>query len=140
METAGPVSEAAVRLARIRLLKEQPQRARDLLDRALGGDARPQIRYLALLFRAAAAEQSGDVQGAMRDYHVAAESIPGAQAPMLALARMADERNQSSEARTWVERALAPEARVSDPWRRYIRGQAWQLDERVASLRTLEPH
>jgi hypothetical protein len=57
---------------------------------------------------------------------------------MLALGRIADERGELSSARTWVERALAAR-RAVDPWRRYIQGQAWQLDDRVARLRTLEP-
>jgi tetratricopeptide (TPR) repeat protein len=140
VQTAGSASEAAVRLARVRLLEGQRARARDLLDRVLAGDARVEIRYLALLFRAAAAEQSGDVQAATRDYEAAVDSIPGAQAPMLALGRIADEHTQPSDARTWVERALSPERRAIDPWRRYIQAQAWQVAERVASLRTLEPH
>jgi tetratricopeptide (TPR) repeat protein len=139
VQSAGPASEAAVRLARVRLLEGQPERARDLLNRVLASDARVQLRYLALLFRAAAAEQSGDVQAATHDYEAAVDSMPGAQVPMLALGRIADEHNQPSDSRKWVERALSPETYAVDPWRRYIQGQAWQAADRVASLRTLEP-
>jgi Tfp pilus assembly protein PilF len=121
------------------LLEGQPERARDLLNRVLASDARVQLRYLALLFRAAAAEQSGDVQAATHDYEAAVDSMPGAQVPMLALGRIADEHNQPSDSRKWVERALSPETYAVDPWRRYIQGQAWQAGDRVASLRTLEP-
>ena len=122
VRTAGFASEAAVRLARVRLLKGQRERARELLNRVLAGETPVQIRYLALLFRAAAAEQSGDVPAAARDYEAAVASIPGAQAPMLALGRIADEHDRPSDARTWIERALATETPANDPWRRYIQG------------------
>jgi hypothetical protein len=58
---------------------------------------------------------------------------------MLALGRIADEHNQPSAAREWVDRALTSDTRAVDPWRRYIQGQAWQVGERVTSLRGLEP-
>ena len=90
VRTAGLASEAAVRLARVRLLKGEQERARDLLDRVLAGDLPTQIRYLALLFRGAAAEQSGDMQAAARDYEAAVDTFPGAQTPMLALGQIAD--------------------------------------------------
>ena len=93
-----------------------------------------------MLFRAAAADKLGNVQDATRDYLAAADSIPGAQTPMLALARIADEQNQPADARKWVERALAPGTGMLDPWRRYIQGQGWQVGARVASLRTVGWH
>ena len=68
-----------------------------------------------MLFRATAAEQSGDVQAATRDYEAAVDSLPGTQAPMLALGRIADEHNRPSDTRKWVERALSPETRAVDP-------------------------
>ncbi len=138
-QAAGPASEAAVRLARVRLLKGQVDEARELLDRVLAGDAPIVIRYLALLFRAAAAEESGNVEDAARDYRAAVDAFPGAQTPMLALGRIADDDNQPADARAWVERALASGTGTGDPWRRYIQGQGWQAAARVASLRTLEP-
>lgn len=138
-ETAGSASEAAVRLARVRLLRGQAERARDLLDRVLSGAAPVEIRYLALLFRAAAAEESGNVLDATRDYRAAVALVPGARTPMLALGRIADEQQQETESRTWVARALAPSTGTPDPWRRYIQGQAWQIDTRMARLRNLVP-
>ena len=138
-ESAGLASEAAIRLARVRLLKGQKERAVDLLDRVLARETPGHLRYLTLLFRAAAAEQSGDAPAAIRHYEAAVDTIPAAQPPMLALGRIADERNQPAVARKWVERALAAEMRAADPWRRYIQGQAWQLGERLGSLRALEP-
>jgi hypothetical protein len=140
MQAAGPAGEAAVRLARVRLLKGEVEQSRGLLDRVLAGDVPVVIRYLALLFRAAAAEESGNVPFATRDYRAAVENIPGAQTPMLALGRIADEHNQPADAREWVERALTATTGALDPWRRYIQGQAWQVGVRMASLRTLEPH
>jgi tetratricopeptide (TPR) repeat protein len=138
VRTAGSVGEAAVRLARVRLLQRQHERARVLLDRVLAGDAAVELRYLALLFRAAAAEQSGDIQTAIRDYEAATKSLPDTQTPMLALGRLADEHGRPDEARAWVERALGS-SRAVDPWRRYIQGQSWRLGDRVASLHTLQP-
>jgi hypothetical protein len=138
VQPIGSASEAAVRLSRVHLLKGQHNRGFDLLDRVLAGAPPPVIRYLALLFRAAAAEHTRDLRAAARDYRAAMALIPGAQTPMLALGRLADEQNQPSDARTWIERALAPETRAIDPWRRYIQGQAWQAGERMAGLRTLE--
>jgi tetratricopeptide (TPR) repeat protein len=140
VQAAGLAGEAAVRLARVRLLKGQVEQSRGLLDRVLAEDVPVVIRYLALLFRAAAAEESGNVHYATRDYRAAVDSIPGAQTPMLALGRIADEHNQPADARKWVERALTPETGAVDPWRRYIQGQAWQVGARMASLRTLESH
>lgn len=140
VEAGGSAGEAAVRLARVRTLEGQRERARRVLDKVLASDVRVEVRYLALLFRAAAAEQSGDVPAAVRDYEAAVASIPSAQTPMLALGRIADEHNQPSDARKWVERALRLNPRAADPWRRYIQGQGWQVGDRVASLRALQPH
>ena len=140
VQASGSAGEAAVRLARVRILKGQIEPARELLNRVLAADTAGEIRYLALLFRAAAAEQTGDLPAAAGDYRTALDTLPGTRTPMLALSRIAEERNQPSEARQWAERAVAGDGRGPDPWRLYIQGQAWQLDRRMASLRTLEPH
>jgi tetratricopeptide (TPR) repeat protein len=142
VQTVGVTSEAAVRLARVRLLQGQRERAREVLDRVLAADAAADLRYLALVFRAAGAEQSGDIQAATRDYEAALAAVPDGLAPMLALARIADEQQRSADARTWIERATTTtsDTRALDPWHRYAHGQAWQLADRVASLRTLPPH
>lgn len=138
LQAAGPASEAAMRLARVCLLRGEARRSRELLERVLAVDVPREIQYLALLLRAAAAEQAGNAQDATRDYRAALESIPGTQTPMLALARIADEWNQPADARAWIDRALAARS-APDPWRRYIQGQAWQFDARMAGLRDLEP-
>jgi tetratricopeptide (TPR) repeat protein len=140
-ERAGDRStEAGVRLARVRLLTGERESARATLDRVLAAAAPVVVRYLALLFRAAAAEQAGDARAAIQDYDAAADIWPGAQTPLLALGRIADESHRPADARNYVQRALAAKAGSGDPWRGYILGQAWQLDARLASLRTLEPH
>ncbi len=140
IETAGFASEAAVRLARLRLLRGQRERARDLLDRVVAGKSRIEIRYLAMLFRAAVAEQSGDMQAAARDYEAAVAAVPGAQTPMLALSRIADEQNRLTEARDWVERAMTSNTHLPDPWRVYIKAQAWRIGDRLGNLRAVVPH
>jgi hypothetical protein len=140
VRTVGFASEAAVRLARVRLLRGQRERARDVLDRVLAGDVPVDIRYLACLFRAAVAERLGDLPAATRDYEAAMTQVPGAVTPMLALARLADEHNRSADARVWIERALTSDTGIRDPWRRYVHGQAWQATERTAALRTWPAH
>jgi hypothetical protein len=110
---AGATREAAVRLARVRLLKEDAARARELLGGVLAAETSGELRYLALLLRAAAAEQAGDRESAARDYEAAAAAFPGGQTALLALARVADERNLPADAfRTnnpmrWAKRYLA---------------------------------
>jgi hypothetical protein len=140
VRTVGFASEAAVRLARVRLLKGQRRPAREVLDRVLAGDVPVELRYLACLFRAAVAERSGDLQGATRDYEAAMTAVPRAVTPMLALGRIADEHDRSAEARDWVERALTSSPGALDPWRRYVHGQAWQAADRIATLRTWQPN
>jgi hypothetical protein len=136
-KAGGAASEAAVRLARVRLLKGEAARARELLDGVIAAGPADELRYLALLLRAAAAEHAGDSGSAARDYEAAAAAFPGAQTAMLALARAADERNRPSDARAWVARALQSDS-AADPWRRYIQAQAWQNGPRMARLRDLE--
>jgi hypothetical protein len=138
-EAAGATGEAAVRLARVRLLKGEATRARELLDGVVAAGPARELRYLALLLRGTAAEQAADREAAARDFEAAAAAFPGAQTALLALARAADERNQPSEARAWVARALASDS-AADPWRRYIQAQAWQIAPRMARLRDLEVH
>ena len=137
VESGATDGEAAVRLARVRLLNGQADRGRELLDRLLAGDLPVEIRYLAFLFRAAAGEETGRLQDAARDYEAAAGAVPAAQTPLLALGRIADEQGRPADARTWVARALAAASIGADPWRRYVQGQGWQMDARMARLRTL---
>lgn len=134
----GAGSEAAVRLARVHMLSGELALARDRLDRVLAGQGPEEVRYLALIFRAAAAEQPGDAHKAAQLYEQAARLFPGAQTPLLALARLADETGNPADARGYVERALTTAGGAADPWRRYIQGQAWQLDARTAVLRLRE--
>jgi hypothetical protein len=137
VEVMGPASEAAARLARLRLSRGEAAAGRELLDRALARQLPPEVRYLALLFRAAAAHAAGDAGAAVHDYEAAAAIMPAAQTPPLALARIADEEHRRADARTWIDRALAAGPSSVDPWRRYIQGQGWQLDTRLEALRRL---
>jgi hypothetical protein len=140
MRTVGFASEAAVRLARVRLLKGQRERAREVLDRVLAANVPVDIRYLACLFRASVGERSGDLPAATRDYEAALTAVPSAVTPMLALGRIADEHDRSAEARGWVDRALTSPPGALDPWRRYVHGQAWQTADRIGTLRTWPPN
>lgn len=138
VQLSDPTGEAAVRLARIRLLQGHVERAREVLDSVIANDVPAQVRYLALLFRAVTAELAGRLPEATRDYQGALDLAPGAQTPMLALSRLADEQGRPVEARHWVDRAMTRDLAGQDPWRSYIKGQAWLVDVRIESLRTLE--
>jgi tetratricopeptide (TPR) repeat protein len=133
---SGEASEASVRLARVRLLDGDAAGARDLLDRALTPQLDVHLRVLALMLRASAAEALGDLDAATADYTEAQRLDPDAQTPVVALGRLAIVRNQRAEALAWTEQALARKG-TFDPWRRYLRGQGWQLGLRSARLNSM---
>ena len=133
---SGDVSEATVRLARLRLLDGDAAAARGLLDRALTPELHDHLRVLALVLRAASAEELGDLDAAVADCTEAQRLDPDAQTPVVALGRIAIVRNQRAEALSWAEQALARKG-TFDPWRRYLRGQGWQLDLRKAEVTSM---
>ena len=135
LEGIGACGEVAVRLARVRLLQGDTQQSQELLDKVLRQQLAPELRYLALLFRAAVAERANNVSAAISDYRAAHALFPEAQTPATALSRVADELGQFAEAKEWADRAVESASTGPDPWRRYIQGQAWQLDKRMTALR-----
>jgi hypothetical protein len=129
------LAEARLRLGRVQgLLGEAPAAA--TLGGVASSGAPPFLRYLAYLFRAELSERAGNLPGARNDYESAFGTWPQAQAPKLALSRIAMSSGDAGSARRWLERSLeeADAGRI-DPWWDYLQGQAWRGDERLASFR-----
>lgn len=131
------LSEALVRCGRVRLLRGDGAAAGGFFDRVDTDGVPARTRYLARLFRARRAQQDGRLADARSDYLLALELKPDARAPMLGLARLFDAMGDAASVRYWTSRVLeAPAAATPDPWQEYVKGQAWQLDARMARLRT----
>ena len=130
--------EAVLRLGRVRQLQGHATEARaafDTVGRQPGG---PDLRYLALMFRAELAEQDGDAVSADQLYRESLALMPVAQAPSLALSRLADSRGDLRDARRWLQRSfVAVSPGREDPWWAYLQGQGRLLGERLERLREM---
>ena len=129
------LTEAIVRCGRVRLLSGDAA-AGEFLDRGDTEGMPARTRYLARLFRARRAEQDGRLADARSDYLRALELESRARAPMLGLARLFDAMGDAASVHIWTTRVLEAAAPAADPWQEYVKGQAWQLDERMARLHT----
>ncbi len=129
--------------ARIRLARVEARLGR--LEAAAGrlrGMARPiadaRHTYLAALFLADAEERIGRRAEAIAAYEEARRVWPGAQTPVLGLARLLALQGAPADARkmlaTLVGRSAADKAMRTDPWFAYEDGQAWRLPAAMASL------
>jgi tetratricopeptide (TPR) repeat protein len=135
---AGDDAEATIRLARVEVLLGRHADARTRLGRVAATELPAELHYLACLVDARAAEAAGAWTAAADRYAAALRAWPQAPTPMLALSRIESRAGNLDEARRWAELALGSSPPDGDPWRRYIRGQAWRLDERIAALRRIE--
>ena len=81
----------------------------------------PAMRYLAVLFEAAAQEGLGDASAAQALYEQAARQFPNAQSPSLALSRIARDRGDRTAAQAAAERVFTRPAtdEMNDPWWTY---------------------
>ena len=139
---AGAPAEARLRWGRVEGILGNAKSARAALAEVAGSDAPPYLRYLGHLFRAELLEQADDAAGARTAYESALQLWPGANAPKLALSRLAAAAGDLVLARQWLARSFAeasPER--TDPWWDYLHGQSWRGDDRLASFRRrgLEP-
>ena len=132
---ADSSSEAHLHLGRVHALLGDTRKATRELSPLAASEARPAIRYLALVFLASLAEDGGE-RAQSRVYREALVLYPDAQAPLLALSRLQDEAGDEAGARAWLERSFkAVNSHQADPWWDYGRGPLWSFDDRVGALR-----
>jgi tetratricopeptide (TPR) repeat protein len=139
LEAAPHLSEAALRLARVRQLLGDATQARRLLEAVLERSTpAPFLRYHARLFLGELDEQAGDSASAATHYTEALVVMPVAQAPALALSRLNDTSGNIADAKRWLTRSLvAVSSNRDDPWWRYAKGQAWLVPERFQALQEI---
>ena len=129
--------EARLRLARVRILRNDPNEAAQLLDDVTEGDVR--LLYLARLFYGNAQEQKGSLSDAQRSYEAAAALIPSAQSAQIALAHARHAQGARTEAAEIVRTSAADQTATddSDPWFWYSVGYASRIDGDLAELRRM---
>jgi tetratricopeptide (TPR) repeat protein len=129
--------EAALRLARVHQLQLRPDAAARELQ-ALAGDAtlKPDIRALAQLFLGGLHERAERLPDAIAAYRAAAELLPDAQAPQVALCHALQRAGDAAGSQAALERALE-ESRASDPWWAYRMGWLEHPSDEAGLLRLL---
>jgi len=132
------VLEAHLRAGHLLARVGRPEDARVHLERvgALAPDARQ--GYLATIFLADVLERQGHDAEARAAYASALRQWPGAQVPIVALARLrlldgAVDAARATLEGVYVERDMLER---SDPWMGYIGGQAWRLPAAITALKT----
>lgn len=142
IDAGADVAEAHLRLARNLLVLDRLDAAERHLARALELPADPRQTYLTRLFLADLRERQHRPADSMAAYASALATWPGAQAPVVALARLralggATEAARTTLSRIHVERDMRER---SDPWMGYIGGQGWRVPAALAALRRdIEP-
>ncbi|MGE0455556.1 MAG: hypothetical protein AB7Q30_18615 [Vicinamibacteria bacterium] len=134
LQLAPDLVEARLRLARVRILRGH---AADALPHlAFVGERAPLAsrRYLALLFRARAHEQLGDLAAAADAYRTALGVAPAASAARVGLGRSLTLLGEPSLAQETFAEAMALSDATPDPWWSYGRGQPETLATRLATL------
>ena len=130
------LSEARLRLGRVRLLRGQATEALAELQRVAREAGSLRRQYLARLFEARAHEKRGDVEGAARAYRAAVAVEPEGQSAWIGLGRALDllgRREQTEEA---FATALGLRRVRGDPWWTYPRGDLDRLGPLLAGLQS----
>jgi tetratricopeptide (TPR) repeat protein len=136
------VPEMHLRLGRVLALLERVDGADRHLAMTMTLRPDPRQSYLAALFLGDLRERQHRPDDAMAAYASALQAWPGAQAPVVALARLrvltgAADAGRATLAGLNVERDMRER---SDPWLGYVGGQGWRLSGAIADLqRTFEP-
>jgi tetratricopeptide (TPR) repeat protein len=130
------LTEARLRLGRVRLLQGRWEQALRELDRVAVRASDPGRRYLARLFQGRALEALDDLQGAATAYGAAAELVPQAQTAQLALGRVLDGLGDIGAAQAAFEAAVTGPG-PEDPWWDYQSGQPGRLQGLSEELRRL---
>ena len=126
--------EARLRLARLLVVMRKPGDALPHIERVVAERAHPRQAYLGLLLRGRAQFERGDLQASGAAFEAAAELLPGAQAPNLALAQLAVHAGDSAAAAAWLKK-LEPESSGGDPWWDYFDTRFPAAGEWIARLR-----
>ena len=129
--------EARVRLGAVLTRLEHYRDALAVLQPALDGVQDPVLRYYGELFLARASEGLGNLPAARDHYERAGAAVPSAEAPLLALGRLARSAGDRARAAELVRRATTvqgPAGQPEDPWWIYNR---WQSRNSASLLREL---
>ena len=142
IEAHPDVAEMHLRLGRVLALLDRHDEADRHLAMTMTLRPDPRQSYLAALFLGDLKERQRRPEDAMAAYASALQAWPGAQAPVVALARLrvvngAADAGRAALAGLYVERDIRER---SDPWLGYVGGQGWRLSGALADLqRTFEP-
>jgi tetratricopeptide (TPR) repeat protein len=129
--------EARVRLARLRVVIEDPQAALAALDATVPRDADVDLEYLAWLFRAWAFEKLNQQDQAADAYRRALVLRPRAQSATIGLALVAFHAGDRDEARSLAASIWAGTTDTADPWWEYWPGDFRHAPRLVSGLRQL---
>ena len=142
IEVHPDVPELHLRLGRVLALLDRLDEADRHLAKMMTLRPDPRQSYLTALFLGDLRERQRRPEDAMAAYASALQAWPGAQAPVVALARLrvltgAADAGRATLAGVHVERDMRER---SDPWLGYAGGQGWRLSGALADLqRTFEP-
>jgi tetratricopeptide (TPR) repeat protein len=128
------LSEARLRLGRVRLLQGRAAEAIPDLQQVAREDGSLRRRYLARLFEARGHEKRKDLESAARAYRAAVAVEPEGQSAWLGLGRALDLLGRGDEAQEAFTRALGIHRERGDPWWSYTRGDLERLEPLVAEL------
>ena len=129
--------EATLRWGRARLLLGDEKDAAAAFAAVTKSRAPSWMHYLAFLFDGARAEAEEKPDQAQNAYQQALAVIPDGASAFLALSRLAERAGDREAARRWATRALRKSPDDVNPWTRYPRGQAGQLEERLSAFQRL---
>ena len=131
------LSEARLRLGRVRWRLGRGREARELLGEAMTGSNGP-LLYLAHLFLGQCLEDDGDLAAAIGQYGAAAAMMPETQVAAVALAHAHSMRGESEKAREILEQSLslAGRRRTVDPYWNYLTGAPELAESLIEDLRT----
>ena len=130
------LTEAQVRLGRVRTLRGRIDDGIVRLRRASALPADPTVRYFAYLFLGDALDRGGDSAGAQTAYRSASSLAPLAQSPQLAISRLSAAAGDDAAARSALERVLGSRASADggfDPWWLYHRCSGRDMDTVMAA-------
>jgi len=131
--------ESAMHLGRVLGLRGQHAEAARLLREALDAGGDVFVTYYAALFLGAELESLQRPADARAAYERAAQTMPKARLPHLALAHLARQSGQRDETRDHLRQALAPVGRepADEPWYVYRRSHARGAEAAMSAVRRM---